>query len=180
MLASTARAGRTERTEELFAARPNAAYTAAERRYSAAIQARVNDLLEGRLNRLVLLRRYHEEDRVAVMRGPRELDCRELRLPVVEKLLTSTLVFVRNDSPGGPVCQEEESDRLVETQQFSTRYPHIVIERVDAFAVAGHRPVYTEWRLRRIQNQRAETQINRWLDAATLGLTLFKAFSGSA
>ena len=80
----------------------------------------------------------------------------------------------------GPVCQTENGDQLLETQQFSTRYPHIIIERLDAFSARQRSPLFTEWRFRRIQNQRAETQINRWLDAANLGLTLFRAFRGSA
>src|SRR5438874_1486497 len=119
--------------QDLFAARENVSYTRAERRYSAAIQANINDLLEGRMNRLLLLRRYHDDgDRVAVMRGPRDIDPDNLRMPVVEQMLTSTLAFVRDDAPGGPVCQQEEREQLIETQQFSTRYPHIIIERLDA------------------------------------------------
>ena len=166
----------SQRQQDLFAARPNVSYSRAERRYSAAIQSSVNDLLEGRLNRLLLLRRIHDDaDRVAVMRGPRDVDPAELRMPVVEAMLTSTLAFVRDEALGA-VCQREEGEQLIETQQFSTRYPHIIIERVDAFSTKDHHPVFTECALRRIQNQRAETQINRWLDAATLGNTLFKAF----
>src|SRR4051794_14371127 len=96
----------SQRQQDLFAARPNVSYTGAERRYSAAIQSSMNDLLEGRLNRLLLLRRFHDDvDRVAVMRGPRDVDPAELRMPIVEEMLTSTLAFVRDESPGGPVCQ---------------------------------------------------------------------------
>src|SRR5437762_92692 len=121
----------SQRQQDLFAARPNVSYMRAERRYSAAIQSSVNDLLEGRLNRLLLLRRCHDDaDRVAVMRGPRGVDPAELRMAVVEQMLTSTLAFVRDEAPGGPVCQREEGEQLIETQQFSTRYPHIIIERV--------------------------------------------------
>jgi hypothetical protein len=181
VLATDERTAASHRRQDLFATRTKVSYTQAERRYSAAIQSSITDLLEGRLNRLLLLRRYHDDpDRVAVMRGPRGVDPENLRMPVVEEMLTSTLAFVRDETPGGPVCQREEGDHLLETQQFSTRYPHIIIERLDAFSKKDQRPLFSEWRLRRIQNQRAETQINRWLDAATLGLTLFRAFRGSA
>src|SRR5947199_10810747 len=100
VLATADRDAAPDRQRDLFAARPNVSYTRAERRYSAAIQASVNDLLEVRLNRLLLLRRFHDDAvRVAVMRGPRDVDPAELRMPVVEEMLTSTLSFVRDQAP---------------------------------------------------------------------------------
>jgi len=39
-------------------------------------------------------------------------------------------------------------------------------------------PIYTEWRLRRTQNQKAETHINRWLDATNLGISVLRSLAG--
>jgi hypothetical protein len=97
---------------------------------------------------------------------------------MVEKVVISTISFVRDVSPGGPVFQRQEGDQIVETQQFSTKYPHIVIERIDTYDAANRSPHFTEWRLRRTQNQKAETRINRWLDAANLGVSVIRSLAG--
>jgi hypothetical protein len=162
--------------EDLLGIRTDTPYTEAERSYSAAVQSCLEVLLEGRRQQLVLLRRYHQPpQRLEVMPAPLHVDRAQLRLPMVERILVSTLAFVRDVSPGGCVFQALDGDQLVETQHFSTKYPHIVIERVDAFDHRTRIPLYTEWRLRRLQNQRAETQLNRWLDAANLALSVVKA-----
>lgn len=164
---------------DLFGLRTGTPYTSAERVYSEAVQAALEDLLAGTREEIVLLRRFYEGPRrIAVMPAPANLDRAELRLETVEEILMRTLLFMRDVSPGGPIFQREVEDRLLETQQFSTKYPHIVIERMDAFHTQGHSPEFTDWRLRRTQNQRAETQINRWLDIANLGLSVLKSISG--
>src|SRR5262245_47894190 len=164
---------------DLFGPRTDTPYTEAEREYSMAIHLRLEELLAGTRQRMVLLRRYHDGSaRLTVMRASREIDRAGLRLDMAERLLMDPISFVRDISPGGPVFQAVRRDQLVETQHFATKYPHIVIERQDIFRIEDRSPLYTEWRLRRTQNQRAETQINRWLDAANLGLSLLKSLRG--
>jgi hypothetical protein len=164
---------------DLFGPREETTYTPAERVYSETVQAALEDLLAGTRQQIVLLRRFYDGPlRIAVMPPPAQLDRSELRLATVEEILMRTLLFMRDVSPGGPVFQREVEGFLLETQQFSTKYPHIVIERVDAFHKEGGSPEFTEWKLRRTQNQRAETQINRWLDIANLGLSVLKSVSG--
>jgi hypothetical protein len=161
--------------QDLFGIRTDTPYTESERKYSAAVQTCFQELLEGKRQQIVLLRRFHDDhDRLEVLSAPPGVDRADLRLAMVERLLISVIAFVRDVSPGGPVFQREEADMLVETQPFATKYPHIIIERLDAFSRDGRKPLFTEWRLRRTQNQRMETRINRWLDAANLVLSLVK------
>ncbi|MFN3648585.1 MAG: hypothetical protein ACK47B_03305 [Armatimonadota bacterium] len=161
--------------QDLLGVRTDTPYTEAERLYSASVQAALEELLQGRRHRIVLLRRHHaasgRAEQVEVLPAPAGVDRRGLRRPMVERILVSTIAFVRDISPGGPVFQREAGDHLLETQHFSTKYPHIIIERLDAFHRRHRTPEFTEWRLCRTQNQRAETQINRWLDAANLALS---------
>jgi hypothetical protein len=63
----------------------------------------------------------------------------------------------------------------VEYQIFSTRYPHILIERTDRYVGDELDPVEITWCLQRVQNQRAQTQFNRLLDAANLAFDLLRA-----
>jgi hypothetical protein len=164
---------------DLFGIRTETPYTEAERRYSAAVQARLEELLEGRRQQIVFLRRHHQGgERIEVLPPPAGIDREELRLPMVERILICTISFVRDVSPGGPVFQRVEAGQVVETQPFSTKYPHIIIERTDTFSREERQPLFTEWRLRRTQNQKMETQINRWLDAANLALSVIKGLRG--
>jgi hypothetical protein len=166
--------------DDLLGARRGADYTEAERKYSASVRAHLEELLQGRQRQMVLLRRDHRApDRLAAMPAPAGVDRRHLRREVVEQILIATLAFVRDTADGGAIFQALRGDRLIETQHFATRYPHIVIERVDAFNPADRAPLATEWRLRRVQNQRAETHFNRWLDAANLALSAFKTLRGA-
>ena len=164
---------------DLFGPRTDTPYTAAERGYSTAVQCSLEALLAGTTQRLTLLRRYYGEPvRVMVMRAPAGVDRSDLRVTMVERIVISTISFIRDVSPGGPVFQRQVKDRIIETQQFSTKYPHIVIERIDSFTARDRVPIFTEWRLRRTQNQKAETRINRWLDAANLGLSVIRSLAG--
>ncbi len=165
--------------QDLFGVRTDTPYTPAERAYSSAVQIRVEELLAGRCSELVLLRRYHRHrDQISVMPAPPGIDHGQLRLTMVERILVGTIAFLRDVSPGGPIFQRMTRSHLVETQQFSTKYPHILIERLDAFDRETRDPAFTEWRIRRTQNQRAETQLNRWLDAANLALSAYKTIKG--
>ena len=155
--------------DQLTAPRRRADYNEAERRFSWLLLARVQALLEGRLDRLDLLRTYPgEPGRVAVMALPRDVDPDQLRVPVVERLTWQAVEGICADVSGGPIAQAVEDGAVVETQTFSTRYPHIVVERVDRYAEGSDLPAASTVRLRRVQNQRRQTQINRALDAANL------------
>jgi hypothetical protein len=149
-------------------------YTPAEQQFSAHLQKRLQDLLEGRSNTLGLLRRYPSGnglDRLGIIPIPKTVSRAGLRLEVVEALTWAGIDSVRSDGTGGPVAQSVARDgSTVELQIFPTRYPHVVIERVDRYGTEDGQPLDTTWSLRRVQNQRAQTQVNRVLDV--LGVTL--------
>jgi hypothetical protein len=162
---------------ELFQSRAAAAYTPSEQTFSMVIQRRLEALLRGDMNTLPLLRRYHREpNRLGVPRTPDRIDRRELRLPVVEEIVTALLQFLHagTGAAGGPIAQSREEERLVERQTFTTRFPHIVIERIDRYDPESRDLLETEWVVKRFQNQRADVRLNRSLDAANLGIELIK------
>ncbi len=171
------RANRRE-WDPLTESRRRSEYTAAERAFSMVLHKRLEELLEGRRNSLQLLRRYPAEPgRLGVIPIPRELPRDGLRLGVVEALIWEAIAFVRSDGSCGPVGQSVARDgSLVETRLFSTRYPHVVIERVDRYASSegtdGSQPLETTWSLRRVQNQRAQVNVNRVLDAVSVCVSL--------
>jgi hypothetical protein len=162
--------------EGLLGLRRSAHYNEAERRYSILLYRRIEELLKGQRNSLLVLRRYpNESSRLGVMSTPVDLDRSALRIPIVEKMAMDALVFLSEHSTGGPVAQESGEDgRVVETRKFPTKFPHIIIERVDVFRDGAQRPESIEWSARRVQNQRTSTRINRMLDAANLGVDLVK------
>src|SRR5437588_5422398 len=103
----------SDRGGDLFSSREARAYNAAERQFSRFVEGRLQKLLQGDLNRLALLRRYHQEpDRLAAPLPKHGLDPGALRLPVVEELLLRVLVFLQTGMPGGPVAQEALDGRL--------------------------------------------------------------------
>lgn len=157
--------------------RPRADYNDAERRFSLVLQHRLQEILEGGRNRIELLRKYPDRpDRLGVIITPSDLARERLRLPVVEALTWEVVNFVRSDAAGGPITQYAAPDGgIIEQQIFPTRYPHIVIERTDRYLGDRPTPVEITWSLRRVQNQRNETRLNRLLDAATLALELLRA-----
>lgn len=151
-------------------------YNDAERQFSVVVQARLQEVLEGKRNALQLLRKYPADpDRLGIMTTPPSVPRDDLRLPVVESLTWEAVKFVCADSVGGPVSQEATGDGAVlEFQMFSTKFPHIVIERIDRYVDDGADPVEITWCLKRVQNQRAQTQVNRLLDAANLAFELLR------
>ncbi len=158
---------------DLLGAEARRDYNRDERRFSVVVQRRLDELLQGERNDLLLLR-VHPNDpaRLGVMGTPASIDRASLRLPVVRSLLEESLLFLYDDTPGGPIAQEvEPGGRVVQRRTFPTKYPHIVIEREDVYAADGACEQST-WCARRVQNQRAQTQINRWLDMANLGAEL--------
>jgi hypothetical protein len=154
----------------LTRARRRADYTDAERKFSRLLRERLTEVLEGRRNRLPILRKYPKDPgRVGVLSPPSGVPLRQLRAPVVEQLTWDALRFVRAETAGGPIAQlAAEDGGVLEVQTFPTKYPHIVIERVDRYAEGGHEADEITWSLYRVQNQRAQTQVNRLLDATNL------------
>ena len=164
-----------DRNGDLFAPRDRCDYNPTEQQFSHFVQARLEKLLKGDLNCLPLMRRYHQEEgRLAAPLPNHGLDERSLRLPVVEELLTRVLIFLQTGMPGGPVAQETVDGRAIERQLHTTRFPHIVIERIDTYDARG-RALETEWVVKRMQNQHVDTRINRVLDVANIGLELLRA-----
>lgn len=165
------------RESRLMAVREPTRYTDAEQRFSGILQKRLDELLRGERNGLILFRKYpREPGRLGVMATPGELDPRELRVAVVEAMIRDAMLFLHADPHGGPTSQQRVDKRLIETQKFTTKFPHIVIERTDVYEAATEQPIHIHWCASRVQNQRAATQINRMLDAANLGLDVAKIF----
>lgn len=150
--------------------RQRADYTEAERRFSQLLRKRLEDLLEGKRGRLEILRKYpRQPDRLGIIPTPDGFPLHKLRLDIVEQLTWDVLRFVHADADGGPIAQLTAGDGgIVEVQTFPTKYPHIVIERIDHFGDSVPEPDTITWCLHRVQNQRAQTQLNRLLDATNL------------
>jgi hypothetical protein len=167
-----------EVTEDpLTGSRKRAEYNPAERAFSMHLRQRLENLLEGKANYLPVLRKYPAEpNRLGVLISPVGLARAQLRLDVVERLAWDTIMVMRaGETPGGPVWQTVDVDgSIVETQTFTTRFPHIVVERTDRFTDGRDQPTEITWYLRRVQNQRAQTQVNRLLDAANLAFELVR------
>ena len=62
----------------------------------------------------------------------------------------------------------------MQTQRFSTTYPHINLERYDFYDAPTREPLLGAWRASRIQNLRRETRTNRMIDIALLALEVGK------
>ena len=86
---------------------------------------RVQDVLEGRCNRLDLLRKYHADaNRLGVMLLPATIPAVQLRLAVVEELMWQAIQFVATDTAGGPIAQTlTPTGGMREVQEFPTRVP---------------------------------------------------------
>lgn len=168
---------RDERGPALLAVHRPVRYQQAEQRFSTALQRRIDELLRGERNALMLLRKYPAEpNRLGVMNTP-GVDPAGLRVRVVEGLIRDALLFLHADPHGGPCAQTYGTDgRLVETRKYTTKFPHIVIERVDVFDGETGETRHIQWSAVRLQNQRAATRINRMLDAANLGIDVVKLF----
>ena len=168
---------REERGPALLAVHRPVRYREDEQRFSTALQRRLDELLRGERNRLMLLRKYPvEPHRIGVLNTV-GVDTSRLRVRVVERLIRDALLFLHADPHGGPCAQVHDGQGgLVETRKFTTKFPHIVIERIDVFDAEAGETRHIQWSAVRMQNQRAATRINRMLDAANLGLDVVKLF----
>jgi hypothetical protein len=164
--------------EGLLGIRHASDYNPDEQRYSALLYRRIEQLLKGERNGLLLYRMYPGNDeRIGVMSTPAEIDRDALRIEVVERLATDALVFLCERSVGGPVAQDTLDDgSRVETRKFPTRYPHIIIERVDIYRPGATIPVSIQWSARRVQNQHTMAIMGRVFDVANLGIDMARFF----
>jgi hypothetical protein len=165
-----------DRGSDLFAPRDASSYNPSEQEYSRYVGDQLEKLLKGDLNCLALMRRYHQDPGLLGAPLPKNgINPQSLRLPVIEDVLSRVLVFLQTGMPGGPVVQESDNGRLVEHQLHTTRFPHIVIERIDSYEAGSGTALETEWIVKRMQNQHSATRISRMMDIANLGLEFFRA-----
>ena len=176
-LTSNGNGAREERGPALLAVHRPVHYKPAEQRFSTTLQQRLDELLRGERNALMLLRKYPDQGhRIGVMNAP-GVDPAELRVKVVERMIRDALLFLHADPHGGPCAQTQDGDgALVEIRKYTTKFPHIVIERVDVFDADTGDTRHIQWSARRVQNARRAMRINRMLDAANLGLDVVKLF----
>jgi len=163
--------------EGLLGGRMLTAYNETERQYSTLLYNRIEQLLKGQRNELLLLRKYpREPGRLGVMPTPGDLDRVALRVHFVERMATDALVFLSAHAPGGPVAQSVDADgHLTEIRKFPTRFPHIIIERLDIYLNGDHdRPDHIQWLARRLQNHRRSMRLNNMLDLLGLGVEAAK------
>jgi hypothetical protein len=160
----------------LLGIRHEAKFTPDEERFSVALHDRVEELLRGRRNELPLLRKYRRnESQLGVMPTPPEIDRQGLRLPVVEHMLLDTLLFLHDGTAGSPPSRARDAEnRIVETQRFTTKWPHIVLLRTDVFDEGGGEALETTWTALRFQNQNRQIRLNRLLDLAAIGLEVLQ------
>lgn len=158
--------------DELVRDRPALAYTPAEQEFSQYIQGKMHRLLRGDDNRFVLMRRYRAPRCEIAFFMPGRIPKREIRAEVAENMVFGVLRFLDPFAPGGPICQEIDGSRLMETQIFPTQFPHIVVERTDVFTEGARKCLYVEWRAVRLQNQRKSTAVNRALDLGNLAFEI--------
>ena len=163
--------------EGLLGGRRASGYNETEREYSVLLYKRIEQLLRGERNALLIMRKYPAEpERLGVMSTPNALDREALRIELIERLSTDALVFLSAHAPGGPVAQRADADgTLTETRKFPTLFPHIIIERHDVYRAATlDVPEHIEWNARRLQNARKSIRLNHMLDVAGLGMDVAK------
>jgi hypothetical protein len=165
--------------EGLLGIRRATEYNETEQQYSMLLYKRIEQLLKGQRNDLLILRKYPDDaGRLGAMPTPTWLDRLALRIDRVERMATDVLVFLSARAPGGPIAQQvDEQGQLLEIRKYPTRFPHIVIERVDVYDGGVMRrdlPEYIQWHARRLQNQRRTLHVNQLLDIAGLGVEAAK------
>ena len=122
-------------TSALTSSRARTTYRTAERDFALLLKQRLDDLLTGKRDRLEILRKYpNDAGRLGVIATPEGFAVGRPRLQMLEQLTWDALRFFQADAEGGPIAQILGSDGgVTEVQTFPTRYPNIVIERVDRF-----------------------------------------------
>ncbi|MBV9175340.1 MAG: hypothetical protein JOZ81_35235 [Chloroflexi bacterium] len=142
----------------LTSVRPRVEYSPAEREFALLLKRRLDDLLQGKRSRLDILRKYpREPGRIGVIPTPDGFPLHHLGPDTLEELTWKALRFIQAEDDGGPIAQTaDDQGGILEVQTFPTRYPHIVIERVDYFRRdENSEPDSITWSLHRVQNPRA-------------------------
>lgn len=148
-----------------------------ERAYSDHVRRSLLELLGGQRNHLSLMTKYHREpERLGAMAVPAGIDAKVLRLQQVNEILSSAIRFLSDGSVAGPTSQTLDARRglIVQTRDFASRYPHIIVRRTDKFDANTSVPVSSSWSAVRLQNHDASIKANRTLDALGLGLDVLK------
>ena len=149
-------------------------YTAAEQAFSQLLKDHVLDLLEGRRQRLPILRKYpHDPARIGVIPMPPTVVLGRLGLSRLEELTWEALSWLQVDGAAGPITQTTAPDgSTIEVQTFITRYPGVIFDRVDHFPIGAELADCITWCLSRIQRQPPQGVMDRLLVAANLVLGL--------
>jgi len=147
----------------LTAVRNRLAYTTAEREYSVLLREHLNDVLTGVRRRLPLLRKYPADPtRIGVIPTWNKMPARAAELSRLEHLTWETVRFLQVGGVGGPIAQSAARDGgTLEVQTFPTRYPLIVIERLDHFPRDASEPDTITWSVCRLGRVREESA---WVD----------------
>jgi hypothetical protein len=144
----------------LTAVRNRVAYTTAERELSLRLREYLNDVLTGRRQRLPLLRKYPgDPTRLGIIPTRDGMRHGVAELSRLEQLTWDAVRFLQVGGVGGPIAQRAAKDGgTLEIQTFPTRYPLVVVERVDHFPGNAGEPDAITWsvcRLGRVREDRA-------------------------
>jgi hypothetical protein len=159
----------------LTSLRPRAIYTPVEQAFSRELCRRLEALLQGKRDRLELVRKYPSQpDRLGVIAMAQSFANGErLRLSVAERLSFDVLRFVEARSVGGPITQAAGADgSVLEWQTFPTRYPDIVVERRDCYLRDQQVADEITWCLRRIPCPDRNGQVGQLLHVGRFALDL--------
>ena len=172
-----------ESADGFLAAQPLIPYNAEERWLSAYVEREIDCLIEGRRQGLVLLKLYPRQDDHGNNIGDGDSatvtwhgrPANAARPEIAARIAVEALNFF-GPLHGGIAVQELHDDVILQGRRYTCSYPHITIERLDAYDAATSYPILSEWRSRRIQNLRRETQTNRMIDMTLLALEIGKSF----
>lgn len=159
-----------------LAQQPLVSYNHQERWLSAHVEREIDCLILGRRAGLILLRLYPRDgdpDSSAVALHGHSAS--EVRPEMAARMASDALNFF-GPLHGGIVVQEDHDDVILQGRRFTTAYPHIHLERLDAYDAATSDPILVSWRAHRIQNLRRETRTNRMIDITLLALEIGKSF----
>jgi hypothetical protein len=160
---------------DLIRSQPLVRYNDQERRLSAHVEHEIDCLILGRRDSLVLLKLYPRptDDDVAAL-VPTGIGQDGVRAEIATRIASEALNFF-GPLHGGIVVQEVHDDVILQGRRYTSAYPHITLERYDAYDAATSDPLVSEWRARRIQNLRRETRTNRMIDVTLLVLEIGKS-----
>lgn len=167
-------AGGDGRVSEHLSSQALFPYNEDEQRLSVHVKHKIDQLILGGTDHLVLLKLLPQAADGSTLRAaPVEQSHTQVRREIVERIAADALNFF-GPLHGGVVTQEALDDLIMQTQRFSTTYPHINLERYDFYDAPTREPLLGAWRASRIQNLRRETRTNRMIDIALLALEVGK------